>query len=539
MPEAYSGFVKGLTKYGCTIISPIAADFIKFKSTIIYRCSQHHENTLKCTSLSNLLNDCKKKEGSTPCKECSANVTNGPLLKKIHDVCDRLRYTFLSYNASRHEIMVICNCGAQAGISTDNLLKPDRTPTCKSCRNFVKLGTSHSKEIVEVPIILVDEENDYWRPIRCPKYPSLGKRYLVSRDGQVKNMTSTILKSCEKDGYLYYSLVTSKGTKFLSSHKLVAMTFLPDPKSDQNQVNHKNGNKKDNNVENLEWVSQSENIQHSYNRGLHPGSGRTIIQMTLDGAEIGRFKSISEASRQLGIDGSSITKACRGKYSRAGQYTWKYMDQRVSIIEESFVIPGTQDSYRVSKSGRVYSLRNSNEEMMPSNRDGYKRLRLVLAGNNRKPFSVHTLVAITFLTDTMFKGCVVDHLNGLRNDNRLDNLQVVSNSVNVKRGLCSGKDFTIVTATDKKGNVYKFRGLEEAVYKLLIDRDTIIDRVFNNREYKGWKLDVGQVKVKVTYKDRSWKIFGSLVKASQSTKVLVRDILHQVEVDEMSFECQF
>ena len=112
-------------------------------------------------------------------------------------------------------------------------------------------------------------------------------------------------------------------------HKLVASHFLKEPII---QVNHKNGIKTDNNIDNLEYVTLHENILHSWINGLSKGKyknvgnhARKIIQLDKDtGEELKVFESVYEASEKLGITNTSIQNCLKGRSRTSGGYKWKY-----------------------------------------------------------------------------------------------------------------------------------------------------------------------------------------------------------------------
>lgn len=93
--------------------------------------------------------------------------------------------------------------------------------------------------------------------------------YLISDTGLVKNHTTgKILKQVSrKDGYLHVNLCNSHSVKAKSVHRLVAMAFV-EGNAPSMQVNHKDGDKRNNHVDNLEWVTQKQNTVHAYNNGL-------------------------------------------------------------------------------------------------------------------------------------------------------------------------------------------------------------------------------------------------------------------------------
>lgn len=95
-----------------------------------------------------------------------------------------------------------------------------------------------------------------------------GGKYLVSDSGLVKNAaTGYVLVGSIRDGYQHVGLTLEGERVFKTVHRLVACAFLK-PDSDRNFVNHKNGDRNDNHVENLEWCTHSENIKHAYETGL-------------------------------------------------------------------------------------------------------------------------------------------------------------------------------------------------------------------------------------------------------------------------------
>jgi hypothetical protein len=137
-----------------------------------------------------------------------------------------------------------------------------------------------------------------------------------------------------KDGYERISLRKNNKTKLWLLHRLVAMTFLSNTKNKM-FVNHKNGIRTDNKIENLEWCTRSENNLHAF-RVLHRepvGKGMTgklsrrskiVKQYTLDGKYINTYYGTLEASRKTGIGEDAIQYCCLGKGKTSGGYKWRY-----------------------------------------------------------------------------------------------------------------------------------------------------------------------------------------------------------------------
>jgi hypothetical protein len=100
----------------------------------------------------------------------------------------------------------------------------------------------------------------------------------IYKDGRVANFSETILKpSLNKKGYqrVYLSMKSKKYSK--SVHRIVAETFIDNPEN-KATVNHINLNKEDNRVENLEWLTNKENMQHAFLNGVYKERDKTTIK---------------------------------------------------------------------------------------------------------------------------------------------------------------------------------------------------------------------------------------------------------------------
>ena len=103
-----------------------------------------------------------------------------------------------------------------------------------------------------------------------------GYRYYATEDGHIysEHLKRNISEYTDKDGYKKVRLSNGDGSrKVFSVHRLILETFCPNENSDKLQVNHKDGNKQNNNLSNLEWVTCKENINHAYNLGLYSNIG--------------------------------------------------------------------------------------------------------------------------------------------------------------------------------------------------------------------------------------------------------------------------
>ena len=95
--------------------------------------------------------------------------------------------------------------------------------------------------------------------------------YSIDEDGRVWSHTTnkfiSVVKNKRHNGYVEVTLWKNNKRKTFRLHRLVAIAFIPNP-NNLPEVNHKNGDKSDNRVSNLEWVSPSENVKHAYSTGL-------------------------------------------------------------------------------------------------------------------------------------------------------------------------------------------------------------------------------------------------------------------------------
>ena len=154
--------------------------------------------------------------------------------------------------------------------------------------------------------------------------------YEVSTYGNIRNKTTQkILKGrLTKSGYLQVSLKIDETNKFSNRyiHRLVAIYWIDNPE-DKREVNHKDGNKENNNINNLEWVTSSENQKHRHSIGINKTSNRRVGKFTKDGELVAEYNSIQEAANaeNNGIRVSIDNVVHRKRKSLKG-FVWKFLD---------------------------------------------------------------------------------------------------------------------------------------------------------------------------------------------------------------------
>lgn len=152
------------------------------------------------------------------------------------------------------------------------------------------------------------------------------ERYVVAKHNSISRRKEKILRAGKTpDGYLTVALSKNNILRTYPVHRLVAMAFLADSDMSKTQVNHINGKKTDNNVENLEWVTQKENLRHAIQTGLNGvehwrnnKSSIPVVQYDDDSNFIARYPSMNEAARQNNTYASKIRYAIQRKIKTCG-----------------------------------------------------------------------------------------------------------------------------------------------------------------------------------------------------------------------------
>lgn len=152
---------------------------------------------------------------------------------------------------------------------------------------------------------------------------------VVSYKGNTKKQT------VDKYGYAYVGLYSNQKHKQGMTHRLVAKAFIPNI-DNKPQVNHIDGNKTNNNVENLEWVTPHENYIHAVKNGLSDSKAslniankvrlhKPFAQYTLDGEFIRKYNNYNEMEDITGFKRQCVAKCCHGTYKTSHGYLWRFI----------------------------------------------------------------------------------------------------------------------------------------------------------------------------------------------------------------------
>jgi len=168
-----------------------------------------------------------------------------------------------------------------------------------------------------------DLENEIWKQIILENIDIINKKYFVSNLGRFKNSFGVIMNNYKlnENGYIRVYIYN----KTFALHRLIALTFIENPEN-KCQVNHIDGNKINNYVTNLEWVTNKENQIHKFKIGLGNNFTRKIIQYDLELNEIKKFNSIVRAGKELNIGKTNIFNVLNNKQKSTKGFIFKYLE---------------------------------------------------------------------------------------------------------------------------------------------------------------------------------------------------------------------
>lgn len=275
------------------------------------------------------------------------------------------------------------------------------------------------------------DELEVWKPIKdTPFYEvsSMGRVRSLERDSPfketIRHYKSRILSaSIQSTGGGYYAVNVggAKGPRRLV-HRMVAEAFLPNPEG-RTQVNHKNLNTRDNRLENLEWATRQENIDHGVANGRYAKlPAETIVAIHRDYHS--GLKTMAELVREHGATikvVSFIVRGLRHTHLTKGlpvqpQFTENTGDFTVEEYRPlAFRLPG----YQVSSHGKLLNPRGEEMNQRDDGR-GYKSTHMGY---------VHELVARTFLPNPHGHR-IVHHIDHDKSNNHASNLQWCTQSYN-------------------------------------------------------------------------------------------------------------
>lgn len=319
-----------------------------------------------------------------------------------------------------------------------------------------------------------------WKQI--VSYPN----YSISNFGNVKNNTTQKqMRPSIRSGYDAVVLRTANNRKMCTIHRLVLTAFNPNSEPDLT-VNHKDHNKLNNNITNLEWATMKEQNNHQRKPSIEQMSlmgARCIWRVCINtNTNIEMYKSIKEAhiwaqnnNLTTSVNGSVITAVLRGNRKTAYGYIWKYdISNEVKYNNEEWKnipkeIIDNNEGYKISNMGRLKSDKGRITEGS-KNLAGYLRVTV-----KNKRYSLHRLVAQVFITNPENKP-FVNHKDGNKENSKLENLEWMTGVENTKHAHDSGffPNTKPIVQYDKNMNkINIFKSMNEAENILNIKASSI------------------------------------------------------------------
>jgi hypothetical protein len=332
-----------------------------------------------------------------------------------------------------------------------------------------------------------------WRTIQ--EFPN----YDVSNLGNIKNNKSgKMLKPCVKSGYYHVGLVNDKNKKTCKVHRLLAIAFIENPEK-KSEVNHKDKNKLNNNLTNLEWMTRRENNIHRC-EGLNITCNKNKVVYRIDNCTneiVEKYNSIELAGEWAFKNGytktvhngrNSIGNCLNGLSKLAYKFRWEYENKNnleneiwKQVILENVDMTGK--TYFVSNLGRFKNSFGMIMDNYKVNENGYIRVYIY-----NKTYALHRLVALTFIENPENKE-QVNHIDGNKLNNSVANLEWNTCSENnlhkFKIGLGNSQTRKIVQYDLEMNKINDFNSIIEAANFLNIGKGCISGVLTNYRKTAG------------------------------------------------------
>jgi hypothetical protein len=295
-----------------------------------------------------------------------------------------------------------------------------------------KLITNKPKKIDKSEIENLEKEE--WRSLTDLGHPN----YSVSDQGNVKNTVRGYnLKQCSDErGYYRVCLCTNNIKKQIFVHQLIGNTFLKDSKGDKKSIDHIDRNPKNNVLTNLRWATPKEQAQNLSRTGN--GNSRPVNQYDKHGNLLRTWSSVAEAETETGIFSTVISQACLGKQKNAGGFIWKYIDMIDQDLSDEIWKTICYENCKcvtVSNKGRIIMKGNRKSIGKPDGNYLVVNIKSQETGKYRS-IRMHRLIMAAFYGEN--PAMVVNHLNGVKSDNRLENLEYLTQRGNVLHAIETG-----------------------------------------------------------------------------------------------------
>lgn len=331
--------------------------------------------------------------------------------------------------------------------------------------------------------------------------------YEVSTFGRLKNIKTNRIStgSLAIDGYVTFTLTKDKKSKNIAAHRLVAITFIPNPEN-KPEVNHL-GKKTDNRVCMLEWATKKENAQHAAKYIAKKSTKKRICTICPKTGEIIKIFDTTQEAKNKFSSGFAFDRIIDKNIEYMGCF-WVSMDKEkkeetndeseiwVSLKDSIYEKVNIFDRYKVSNYGRIKTKTNKIRKI--SNITGRETILLYNRhSRTRTSFPVHRLVIMAFNIENPLNKKEVDHIDSNPYNNHLSNLrwankleQINNENTKLKRSKICMKHRRTVVVTYPNGIVETHCGMVSLANKIGISRGTIEKYSKLNKLYLGYKFSI-------------------------------------------------
>lgn len=283
--------------------------------------------------------------------------------------------------------------------------------------------------------------------------------YSVSNFGNIRNdiTNKNLSTTTNRHRYLYINLSDeNKKQKTKCVHLLVAQTFLKnDDIINKTEINHKDRNSKNNHVDNLEWVSHSENVKHVIKTGRKISDNRIKCEIISQDGISKIYDSQTQIAREHNMEQSLLSYIMRNKGGKFisnkdnTEYTVRFIKNDNNDIKWYNIDIEGLKHLEVSKTGKI---RNKlTKRLLNGSNDGrYIRIKSDKS-HKEKSFALHRIIALTFIPNPDNKPNV-NHLDGNTFNNAINNLEWATQSENIKHAYNTG----LVDIINKKKLIKRF-----------------------------------------------------------------------------------